>query len=92
MRAKRFKDLPDAPRDAHDPLVDVVDHQIGEIHAAWLAACDEAEWALDAWRASPGKPAYAVYRAAADRADAAQDELANAIRAADRTRNADTKQ
>jgi hypothetical protein len=59
--------------------------RIEDIHAGWLAACDEAEWALDAWRASPGQSAYAVYRAAADRADAAQDELADAIRAARRT-------
>jgi hypothetical protein len=53
-----------------------------EIRAGWEEAREEALWALDAWRASPGAAGYALYRAAADRADAAQDELADAIRAA----------
>jgi hypothetical protein len=85
MRAKRSKNRPDPPHDAHDPIADAGSVGIDEIHARWLAARDEAEWALDAWRAAPGNVGYAVYRAAADRADAAQDELADAIRAAGRT-------
>lgn len=36
----------------------------------------EAELAYKAWGRSPGAEAYAVYRAAQDRADAAQDALA----------------
>jgi hypothetical protein len=39
--------------------------------AAWRAAHDEATAALAAWRASPGRDAFARYRAAEDRADAA---------------------
>ena len=37
----------------------------------------EANLALDAWRAAPGREAYTAYRAAEDRADAAQDALAH---------------
>ena len=36
----------------------------------------EAEVAYEAWRRERGNDAYAVYRAAQDRADAAQDDLA----------------
>ena len=36
----------------------------------------EAELAYQAWSRHPGRAGYAVYRAAQDRADAAQDELA----------------
>jgi hypothetical protein len=41
----------------------------------------EADLAYDHWRAQPGKDSYAVYRAAQDRADAAQDDLADWSRA-----------
>jgi hypothetical protein len=37
----------------------------------------EADLAYEAWRSSPCLDAYAVYRAAQDRADAAQDQLAD---------------
>jgi hypothetical protein len=44
---------------------------------AWRDAHEEAGRAWWAWRAAPGDPrAYAVYRAAQDREDAAQDALA----------------
>jgi hypothetical protein len=44
---------------------------------AWRDAHEEAAAALRAWRATPGDPAaYARYRAAQDREDAAQDALA----------------
>jgi hypothetical protein len=46
------------------------------IHA-WRAAAAEANMAYEAWRASRDADCYAVYRACADRADAAQDALAN---------------
>lgn len=45
--------------------------------AAFRAARAEADAALEHWRAWPGAEAYAVYRAAEDRADAAQDSLAD---------------
>jgi hypothetical protein len=43
---------------------------------AWRDAAEEAAAALSVWRAAPGDPvAYAAYRAAQDREDAAQDAL-----------------
>lgn len=47
-----------------------------EAFTLWSVAAAEANLALDAWRAVPGPEAYAAYRAAEDRADAAQDALA----------------
>jgi hypothetical protein len=40
----------------------------------------EAQLAYDAWCRLPGRDGYAVYRAAQDRADAAEDELAALVR------------
>ena len=44
----------------------------------WSAARAEANLAYDEWCAAPGPDAYAVYRAAEDRADAAEADLARA--------------
>jgi hypothetical protein len=41
----------------------------------------EADLAYEHWRVQPTKDTYAVYRAAQDRADAAQDDLADWSRA-----------
>ena len=43
---------------------------------AWRDACEEAAEAFERWSANPGEGAYAAYRAAQDREDAAQDALA----------------
>jgi hypothetical protein len=43
---------------------------------AWCDAHDEALEAYVLWHAAPAAETYAVYRAAQDRADAAQDTLA----------------
>jgi hypothetical protein len=43
---------------------------------AWRDARDESLAAYRAWRAAPTVEAYAAYRAAQDREDAAQDTLA----------------
>jgi hypothetical protein len=48
------------------------------LYALWCAARAEANVAYDAWCESPGADAYAVYRAAEDRADAAEQALAGA--------------
>jgi hypothetical protein len=47
-----------------------------EVFVLWSAARAEANIAYDEWCARPGADAYAVYRAAEDRADAAEAELA----------------
>jgi hypothetical protein len=46
-----------------------------ERFAIWSAARAEANLAYDAWCRSPGRDSYATYRAAEDRADAAEDAL-----------------
>jgi len=46
------------------------------VYDAWNDAHEEAEHAYGAWRASGTADDYAVYRAAQDREDAAQDALA----------------
>jgi hypothetical protein len=45
---------------------------------AWRDAGEEATAAYRSWRGSRTRDAYAVYRAAQDREDAAQDTLAGA--------------
>jgi hypothetical protein len=60
---------PDTARDA-----------ASELYAVWNDARHVARQAYEHWRAHPGAEAYAVYRAAADRADAAEDALALAAR------------
>ena len=45
-------------------------------HDAWRDAQDEATDAYALWHSLPAGDTYAVYRAAQDRADAAQDTLA----------------
>jgi hypothetical protein len=57
----------------------VTGHRRQELFAVWSAARAEANLAYDSWCASPGdRFAYAVYRAAEDRADAAEQALADA--------------
>jgi hypothetical protein len=71
-------------RQLHDLLEDIADTREVVIASAapdpllsaWQAAHDEASRALAAWRAERGGEAFAAFRAAADRADAAQDALA----------------
>jgi hypothetical protein len=46
-----------------------------ELFAVWCAARAEANDAYAAWRAQPGARGYSVYRAAEDRADAAEAAL-----------------
>ena len=46
-----------------------------ELFVIWSAARAEANMAYDAWCDTPGRMTYAVYRAAEDRADAAEVAL-----------------
>jgi hypothetical protein len=50
-----------------------------ELFTVWSAARAEANLAYSAWCDAPGSDAYAVYRAAEDRADAAEQALAGAV-------------
>jgi hypothetical protein len=47
-----------------------------ELFTIWSAARAEANVAYQAWCEAPGVDAYTVYRAAEDRADAAEQALA----------------
>jgi hypothetical protein len=51
-----------------------------ELFVIWSAARADANLAYDAWCARPGADSYAVYRAAEDRADAAESALQRAAR------------
>jgi hypothetical protein len=58
----------------------VTGHRRQELFGLWSAARAEANLAYDGWCSSPGdRFAYAVYRAAEDRADAAEQALADAL-------------
>ena len=46
-----------------------------DLASVWRAARAEANAALLAWQTAPGPDSYAVYRAAEDRADAAETSL-----------------
>ena len=48
---------------------------LDELFVLWSAARAEANVAYDAWCREPGVDGYAVYRAAEDRADAAEVAL-----------------
>jgi hypothetical protein len=50
-------------------------HAHDELFVVWSAARAEANIAYDAWCDQPGRTSYAVYRAAEDRADAAEIAL-----------------
>lgn len=82
MSVNELKDLLEHLEDTREIVIDTTavsagDATVrGELLAVWSAARAEANLALDAWRREPGPHAYAVYLAAEDRADAAQDALA----------------
>jgi hypothetical protein len=52
-------------------------HEDDELVLAWRGARDEANAALGEWRLRPTGEGFAAFRAAEDRADAAQDALAS---------------
>ncbi len=74
MNVRQLHDLLEAVPDTLELVVRCAEADDGLL-AAWRAAHHEAGRALEAWRARPGAEAFAAYRAAADRADAAQDAL-----------------
>lgn len=57
-------------------------HMAHERFVIWSAARAEANLAYDDWCSTRGAEAYAIYRAAEDRADAAEAALARAARLA----------
>jgi hypothetical protein len=66
-------------------VIPVARRRSDELFVIWSAARAEANLALDAWRARPGPDGYLVYRAAEDRADAAEQALWDLTRPVART-------
>ncbi|MDQ6750605.1 MAG: hypothetical protein M3Z33_07640 [Actinomycetota bacterium] len=78
MSVAEIKELLEHIEDTHELVLRPAD---GDEHVSvWRAARSEANAALRAWRVWPGADAYAVYRAAEDRADAAEASLAACAR------------
>jgi hypothetical protein len=82
MSAKDLKDLLEHLDDTHELVLgpaaepeDALPFPVDELLFCWRDAAEEAACAYQIWRERPGAGAYAVYRAAADRADAAQEAL-----------------
>ena len=66
-------------------VVSAARRRTDELFVIWSAARAEANLALEAWRARPGRDGYLVYRAAEDRADAAEQALWELARPLSRT-------
>ena len=90
MSPEDLRELLGRVEDPRDVMVWSMDDRrtLPELHDAWIAARADAGDAYIAWCKSPGREAYAVYRAAADRADAAAAALA-VRRRRDSTRRAE---
>ena len=79
MSSNELKTLLDDVPDTFEIVLRGVraDRGLSPVRQAWRDAREDTERALVAWRAAPGdQVAYAAYRAAQDREDAAQDALA----------------
>ena len=73
MSVAEIKELLEHIEDTHELVLGPADGD--ELFTVWRAARSEANAALHAWRMRPGAGSYAVYRAAEDRADAAEASL-----------------
>jgi hypothetical protein len=75
MSAHELKDLLDQVPDTRELVIRRADTWAPELDA-WKDARDDARAAYSAWQRVQNADAYAAYRAAQDREDAAQDALA----------------
>jgi hypothetical protein len=73
MSSHELKNLLDQVADTREL---VLRRRGSSLHDVWIDARDEAREAYRAWRMLQTAESYAVYRAAQDREDAAQDTLA----------------
>ena len=83
MSVHELKALLDQVPDTRELVLRRAAHQDpawNALYGAWNDAHEEAESAYRDWRHGGGAPAYAAYRAAQDREDAAQDALATTPR------------
>lgn len=78
MSLLQLKALLDEVPDTRELILLAPDPAPNAEQAVWRDARDQASHAYASWRAEGGGEAYAAYRAAQDREDAAQDILAAA--------------
>jgi hypothetical protein len=76
MSAHDLKTLLDGVPDTRELVLRHGEPIWNEVYAAWSDAHEDAELAYLEWRRTSAPVAYATYRAAQDREDAAQDALA----------------
>jgi len=77
MSARQLHDVLDAILDTGEIVIRPQSVSAADVLlAAWRCAHADAEAALERWRARRTREAFAAFRAAEDRADAAQDALA----------------
>ena len=75
MSSHELKTLLDQVADTREVVLRRPRARVADVDL-WTDARDEAREAYCRWRAAPDAVTYAVYRAAQDREDAAQDTLA----------------
>ena len=75
MSSHELKTLLDQVADTREVVLRRPRARVADVDL-WTDARDEAREAYRRWRAAPDAVTYAVYRAAQDREDAAQDTLA----------------
>jgi hypothetical protein len=78
MNAQQLHDLLEEIPDTRELVV--ASPEPDGLLAAWRAADAEASRALSRWHRSASRETFSTYRAAADRADAAQEALARRVR------------
>jgi hypothetical protein len=79
MTTQRLHELLDDLADTREVVIDErvpAAMRATELFAIWSAARAEANEAYERWRTRPGAESFSVYRAAEDRADAAEAALA----------------
>jgi len=81
MTTRHLHDLLDGLADTREVVLDArvpPAMRVSELFTMWSAARAEANDAYERWRVVPGASSFSVYRAAEDRADAAEAALARA--------------
>jgi hypothetical protein len=77
MVTRQLLDVLDEIPDTGEIVICVAElPDVDELLEAWRGARAEANAALDCWRDEPTRTSFSVFRAAEDRADAAEDALA----------------
>ena len=79
MSAQELRDLLERVEDTREVVLRrLEDRERAEPFVIWREARGDANAAYAAWRSHPSRDTYFAYRAAEDRADAAEDSLSRA--------------